>query len=312
MNPNLAIVIPAFKPDFFKETLQSIRDQSDRRFTLYIFDDASPADLKTIVNQLNYDFNVNFKRFEKNKGGRSLVRQWKRCIREIGDEEWVWLFSDDDLMDSDCVASFYQTIEKKPRYAAYRFNTQKISSRGEVIRENRFPDSFDGADFLNLKLSYQQESYVVEYIFSREAYDEIGGFPDLPLAWASDDLFCLKLADYGRISTIDGGKILWRYSDLSVSGRSHRGSARLKMEAASTFIKWILEHKNVRKKLDPSDLPVSWYIRQIRSMEGQLTFFDELKAVQKLAWKEKRVWIHYLKMKKDRSRILGWLKRFSL
>lgn len=311
MNHNLAIVIPAYKPDFFKETLQSIRAQSDQRFSLYIFDDASPADLESIVNEIGFDFPVSFKRFDENAGGKSLVKQWRRCIDQIGNEEWIWLFSDDDIMATDCVESFYRALNEKPGYAAYRFDTKKTSGDGEVLRENRFPESFDGADFLNLKLSYEQESYVVEYIFSREAYHSIGGFPDLPLAWAADDLFCLELADYGRICTIEGGKVLWRYSDLNVSGKNHRGSARLKMKASLIFVNWILDYENIREKLNPEDLPVSWYVRQIRTMEGQLTLFDELKAVQKLAWKDKRVWTLYLKMKKNRSKIAGWLKRFS-
>lgn len=311
MNHNLAIVIPAYKPDFFRETLQSIQAQSDKRFSLYIFDDASPSNLKSVLDEFDFDVPVTFKRFDENAGGQSLVKQWKRCIDQIGNEDWVWLFSDDDIMAPDCVESFYQTISKKPGYAAYRFDTKKISGGGDVLRENRFPETFDGAGFLNLKLSYEEESYVVEYIFSREAYNAIDGFPDLPLAWASDDFFCLELADYGGIRTINGGTVLWRYSDLNVSGKSHRGSARLKMEASLKFVSWILEHENIRGKLNPHDLPVSWYVRQIRTMEGQLTLLDELKAVQKLAWKDMSVWTHYIKMKKNRSKIAGWLKRFS-
>lgn len=311
MNRNLAIVIPAYKSDFFKETLQSIQGQSNQRFSLYIFDDASPSSLKSVVDEFDFDVPVTFKRFDENAGGQSLVKQWQRCINQIGNEEWIWLFSDDDIMTPDCVESFYQTLNEKPGYAAYRFDTKKISGDGEILRENRFPQSFDGADFLNLKLSYEQESYVVEYIFSRDAYDSIGGFPDLPLAWASDDLFCLELANYGKICTIEGGSVLWRYSNLNVSGRSHRGSARLKMEASLKFVNWILDHENIRGKLNPRDLPVSWYVRQIRTMEGQLTLLDELKAVQKLAWKDQRVWGHYLRMKMNRSKIAGWLKRFS-
>lgn len=219
MTPDLAIVIPAYKPEYFRETLQSIQRQSDRRFSLYIFDDASPSDLKEIVEEFAFDFDIFYKRFEENTGRNSLVKQWERCIRET-EEEWIWLFSDDDIMAPDCVESFHQTVKKKPDYAAYRFNTKKISSGGEIIKENSFPETMDGADFLNLKLAYRQESYIVEYIFSREAYRATGGFPDLPLAWTTDDLFCLKLADYKGICTVVGGSVSWRYSDSNISGKT--------------------------------------------------------------------------------------------
>lgn len=311
MTPKLAIVIPAYKPDFFFETLQSIRDQTDKRFSLYIFDDASPANLEEIVNRFNFEVQVFFQRFDENLGSRSLVKQWERCIRETEGEEWVWLFSDDDIMAPDCVKSFYLTLESKPGYAAYRFDTHKISNDGEVIKKNQFPDTFDGADFLNLKLSYQQESYIVEYIFSLKAYNEIGGFPDLPLAWTTDDIFCLKLANYGEICSIDGGVVNWRYSESNISGRNSRENARLKMEASSAFVNWVFDQPEVYKKLKPQDLCISWYVRQIRSMEGQLTLWDELKSVQKIARRDKRIWKHYFEMKKNRSKIAGWLKIFS-
>lgn len=311
MTPNLAIVIPAYKSEFFNETLQSIRNQTDLRFSLYIFDDASPENIEEIVNRFEFEIKVVFKRFDKNLGSHSLVKQWERCIRETRDEEWIWLFSDDDTMTPDCVKSFYQTLENNPGYAAYRFDTHKISSDGEVIKKNHFPDTFDGASFLNLKLSYEQESYIVEYIFSRKAYEEIGGFTDLPLAWTTDDLFCLKLANYGEICSIDSGVVNWRYSESNISGGQNLENARQKMEASSIFVNWVIDHPEVYKKLNPRDLPISWYIRQIQSMKGQLTLWDEIKAVQKISKRDKGAWKHYFEMKKNSSKIVGWLKRFS-
>lgn len=46
----LAIIIPAYKPRFLQETLDSIAKQNSHEFTVYIGDDASPYPLKTIVD----------------------------------------------------------------------------------------------------------------------------------------------------------------------------------------------------------------------------------------------------------------------
>lgn len=311
MTPKLAIVLPAYKSDFLEETLQSIRNQSDQRFTLYIFDDASPDPIKKIVEKISFKSKVVFKRFDTNLGGESLTKQWERCIREIADEEWLWLFSDDDTMTPTCVESFYETLEREPGYSAYRFNTKKISASGKVIRENQFPDTFDGAEFLNKKLSYEQESYIVEYIFSRQAYQAIDGFPDLPLAWTTDDLFCLKLAEHGQICSIEGGYVRWRYSDSNISGSNSKKNAKLKLKAASLFVEWMMARPHITKKLMPKNLPITWFVRQIRSMLDQLTLLDEFRAIRMIARYDKRVWQHYFKMKKNRSRIIGWLKKFS-
>lgn len=311
MTLNLAIVLPAYKSKFLEETLQSIRDQTDQRFTLYVFDDASPENIQKIVEQTSIEADVIFKRFDVNVGGKSLTKQWERCIQETADEEWIWLFSDDDIMTPNCVESFYESLQENPGYSAYRFNTKKVSAEGEVIRENQFPDTFDGAEFLNKKLSYQEESYIVEYIFSRDAYHDIGGFPDLPLAWTADDLFCLKLADHGQICSIEGGCVHWRYSESNISGKSDRKNAKLKLKAASEFVDWMMERPQIVNNLNPKDLPLTWFVRQIRSMLDQLTLLDELMAMRIIARYDKTIWKHYFEMKKNRSKIVGWLKKFS-
>ena len=47
----LAIIIPAYKPRFLQETLDSIAKQNSHEFTEYIGDDASPYTLDTIVDR---------------------------------------------------------------------------------------------------------------------------------------------------------------------------------------------------------------------------------------------------------------------
>ena len=47
----LAIVIPFFKLTFFEETLQSLSTQTDKRFKVYIGDDASPEDCTALLQK---------------------------------------------------------------------------------------------------------------------------------------------------------------------------------------------------------------------------------------------------------------------
>ncbi|TVQ03423.1 MAG: glycosyltransferase family 2 protein [Balneolaceae bacterium] len=312
MDYDLAIIIPAWKTDYLRESIESILAQCDKRFTLYIFDDASPNDIESTVRSVNIPENVRFHRFDENLGQHSLVNHWNRCIVRTGNEKWVWLFSDDDMMTPDCVASFYQSVENFPGYAAYRFNTHKIGPDGKTIRENNFPEVTDAVDFLNLKLSYSQESYIVETIFSRDAYNTIEGIPEMPLAWTADDLFNVKLALHGRIRTISGGLVYWRYSKSNISGEKNRGSAKIKLKASKMFINWLRSEKMLKDQLNPPDLPVLWYVRQIRSLGKQLTLPDEWKAVWNILFDETSVLKHYLKMKIDRSKFFGWLKKYSL
>lgn len=52
MEEKIAIVIPAYKCRFLRQTLDSIVVQTCRSFTVYIGDDASPQNLKEIVGHV--------------------------------------------------------------------------------------------------------------------------------------------------------------------------------------------------------------------------------------------------------------------
>ena len=96
---NLAIVIPAYKSTFLAAALDSIAAQTSLDFTLYIGDDCSPNHLGAIVDRYRDRINLVYHRFDTNLGGKDLVAQWERCIDMSQGEEWIWLFSDDDVME---------------------------------------------------------------------------------------------------------------------------------------------------------------------------------------------------------------------
>ena len=99
----MAIVIPAYKGRFLKETLDSIAVQAHKdEFVLYIGDDASPERLDKIVESYQNKVNLVYHRFSENMGGKDLVAHWERCI-QLSAEPFIWLFSDDDLMPADGV-----------------------------------------------------------------------------------------------------------------------------------------------------------------------------------------------------------------
>jgi len=309
MNHPLAIVLAAFKPTYLRRAVESVLSQTNRKFNLYIFDDASPYDLRNQLLGLPSAVDCYY-RFEKNIGGKSIVQQWQRCISHTNGEPWIWIFSDDDLMDKNCVAAFYETLAMFPNHPAYRFNTKKIDSNGAMIRENRFPEQFDAAGFLNLKLSYEQESYIIETIFSRIAYDETGGIPDLPFAWAADDLFNARIADLGNIRTIPGAMVSWRYSDENISGKKSIDGAAEKIKASQKFVHWINSHDHIKQNLVPTDLPALWYVRQLRNLGPKLTLLDELNAVVPMLKSNPKLLKYYLNMKVNENRAAAWLRKF--
>ena len=139
MDTELAIVIPAYKPEFLEAALESIAAQTDSRFRLYVGDDAAPAAVGEICEKYRESANLSYTRFDENLGGKCLVSQWNRCV-DLCSEPWIWLFSDDDVMEPECVARFYESMEKHGHeYSLFRFNTMTINEAGEVTVRHSSP-----------------------------------------------------------------------------------------------------------------------------------------------------------------------------
>ena len=224
MRNTLAIVIPAYKPDFLLKTLTSIYLQSCKNFTLYIGDDCSPYGLGDIVSQFNDgSINLVYKRFNSNIGGKDLVAQWERCIALTQGEEWIWLFSDDDVMGERCVESFFtQLAVTGNSYDLYHFNVKVIDGQEHTLKESIYPDVINADAFYRQKAMAKIESFVVENIFSRKVYEQVGGFSKFPLAWGSDTFTWMQMMKDKGMKTIPGDFVYWRASDVNITPNKDR------------------------------------------------------------------------------------------
>ena len=262
---DLAIVIPAYKPDFLDATLRSFQNQSDKRFHIYIADDCSPFDLRGIVEKYEKVLPLTYHRFESNLGQQTLVGHWSRAIELAQREEWIWLFSDDDVADADCVKSFHAARSRYPQGELFHFNIYVIDSKGEDRIETRpeFPLTMSAGEFLEAKLRGKVVSYVVEFIFSRSLYNRVGGFTEFDLAWGSDFITWLKMAadTPPGIVTIDSpdAKVGWRQSALNISPDKSYRTVKRKLRAMienAAVIK--SELKNRPEKYQPLKYSFRW------------------------------------------------------
>jgi hypothetical protein len=78
--------------------LLSLKNQTNKQFTVYIGNDASSEDPSELLKKYNHDFAFRYKKFDSNQGSISLTKQWERCLKLIGDEPWVMILGDDDKL----------------------------------------------------------------------------------------------------------------------------------------------------------------------------------------------------------------------
>jgi hypothetical protein len=286
----LAIIIPAFKSRFLRDALRSVAWQTDRRFQLYVFDDCSPEPIADVVREFTDTIGIQYHRFETNLGGTSLTRHWDRCVR-LTREPWVWVFSDDDVMDEGCVAAFLDELQKtKEDHDVYRFNTVWIDGANTIITESpRHPQNESGADFLMARLQGERNSTLQEQVFSRSAWDAMGGFPDFPLAWASDDAALAAQGVRRPIRTIAGPRVRWRLSDVNITNDKSRAVTREKIKASAEFVLWTIAffgHLTGGEKAKIERLTEEWFFTAV-SRSQQIIDWQTCRSIDRLG---QRAW----------------------
>ncbi len=243
-NNRLAIVIPAYKRKYLKETLDSLKSQTNQAFSLYIGDDNSPEDLWEVIKEFTTDLQIEYKKFDSNWGGKDLVSHWNRCLDLVKNEDWIWLFSDDDCMDTNCVESFYECVNKNPSKKLLHFNVKVIDNNSEEIKSyeslNNFTPNMTAVAFFKAKIQGEIQSYVIEYVFHKSLIDQYGKFVNFDLAWCSDDATWIKFAQATGITTIQGAFVKWRLSGINISSiKSDLNILKRKLEAKYNYFIWI-------------------------------------------------------------------------
>jgi len=274
----LAIIIPAYKPDFLTAALDSIAQQQLKNFKVYVGDDASPADLGRICAPFSSQLDLHYVRFESNLGQQDLVSHWNRCVA-LSSEPWVWLFSDDDLMEPACTARLQDAIDTPGQSAeVFHFNVTKIDGAGAVLAQlPAFPPMLSGRAFALGRLRFALKSFAPDFVFAKAAFDRVGGFVNFPLAWCSDDASWVAMAGSNGICTLDGPRVHWRLSGQNISAKSKASHAQM-FEALVQYLAWLHRYVSAHPpaKGDLSDEQVlawapAWFFGQLDRMHTPLT-----------------------------------------
>jgi glycosyltransferase involved in cell wall biosynthesis len=290
----IAIVIPAYKADFLGEALESICAQTCQDFQLYVGDDCSPESLSKVVDRYASRRQLHYVRFNENFGRKSLVRQWERCIA-LSHEPWIWLFSDDDVLERDCVSALLAKIEEvREECDVLRFDTVFIDAEGTINALNPIHPDWEGwMQFVYFWLRDLRSSTMPNLVFSRKAFEETGGFVEFPLAWGSDVATLIRLATRRGIFAVRGPKVLFRKSGRNISSRQGGDLFKMKIDASMALVQWLGMH--VRENSDPT-FPLSPDVLHSLSRHW---FLDHLGKHHRLIYDFSQVWA-----------IAGFMSRF--
>ena len=237
---SFSFIMPAYKARFIHLAIESILNQSYRNFELIIVNDASPENLKAIVDSYA-DSRIIYKENKTNIGGTDLVANWNHCI-QFANNDYIILATDDDTFDSDFLSEATKIIVKYPHSDLFRSGVKKIGEEGQLFDEE-FPlkEYLTSREFTLCWAKGLTISCVSNYIFRKYALDKIGGFISFPHAHFSDDATALAIAEHG-VANMPGSFMNFRVSTINLSNQGDYRTAINQIIATDQYMGWYLKH----------------------------------------------------------------------
>lgn len=244
LEKKIAIIVPYYKLTFFELTLKSLANQTDKRFNVYIGNDASPENPSEILAKYVNDFDFKYHIFQENLGGTSLTKQWERCLNLAQNEEWVLFLGDDDVLGENCISDFYMNIDqiKAENCKVVRFATVVIDQNDKIVSKEYFhPEIELSTNFIIRHLAGGSRSSLSEYVYKNDIVKKVG-FKNLPLAWYSDVLAVLEFSEFGNIFTINSSFVSFRMSGVNITTKTD--NMTLKDYATFKYYYYLLNEKS--------------------------------------------------------------------
>lgn len=215
-----SIAIPAYKAKFLKECIGSILCQTYKDFEVIIVDDASPENLKSVVDEFKDD-RIRYYRNETNCGALNVVDNWNICLSYVTGD-YIICMGDDDRLLPNCLESYKLLINEFPDLGVYHGWTEIINEDNEVVgfQEPR-PLRESVASMMLCRFIYERLQFIGDWLFDVKRLRENGGFYKMPFAWGSDDLSAYIAAQKTGVANTQVPVFQYRVSSLTITNGGH-------------------------------------------------------------------------------------------
>lgn len=204
-NALVSVIIPAYNAEkYIQETLDSILNQSYKNIEIIVINDGS-TDYTEGVLQKYSDSRIHY--FSKKNEGVSIARN---TGFEESKGEYIVFFDADDIMSVDFVEKRLEKLEnnKELGFCCSNISFFPIKKEQKGACENISSEV--------LLYHSDTETCPSNYMFRRNVLEKVQFNPQL--ASSADRLFILEVGQIAKGKRIEGGNLLYRVRDDSMSG----------------------------------------------------------------------------------------------
>lgn len=244
----VSVIMPAYKRRYLKAAITSVLAQTHENVELIVVDDASPEDLKSVVDCFN-DSRLSYFRNAKNLGGSDLVMAWEYAMK-YARGVWCVLAGDDDVYLPNCIASLLELRDRYPTCDLFHARSAMIDENGNWVSISHERLQFESQiQFAYARAARHCDQQAPDFMFRLSAFKAVGGFVRFPLAWFSDDATWMLLAQNGCAHTSDV-QFCFRMSGINITS-TFDSKVVDKIKAGEDFRSWLRKFSST---LNPSTL----------------------------------------------------------
>lgn len=273
-------LLPAYKSQYFEETLNSIKNQVFKGFKVLVSDDCSPEDLWSVYKRIvGDDSRFEYRRNEVNMGGKNLVSHWNLLV-DMCDSEFLIMASDDDVYESNFLEEIDSLTIKYPCLDLFRGRVRRINEQGEFIEEDPLLDCLENQiSFIYNHYKLNTIHCIANYVFRSNVIKK-HKFVDFPLAWFSDDATVFLCSRNGA-SNSKSYTFRFRDSDCNLSNQygTAEGNRYKKIIASEKFYSWF--NDNILINLYPKNRIEDTQINAIKFFYRKRVF-EQIRAYNHL------------------------------
>jgi glycosyltransferase involved in cell wall biosynthesis len=240
-NSLVSVVIPAYKPDFIIETINSVLSQTYLNIEVVVVDDGSPYNLKALLNELIQAKKIRYFYQENKKMGAA-----KNTGIRNSRGEFIAFVDDDDLWGSNKIEKQIPLFRNSSIGMVYSLADELLCD-GKIRQRAKYKNcEFRGKiiDQLFFDNFIPNSSVVV----SKECISKIGGFNESPQYYGIDDYeLWLRIAHSFEIELVSERLIKVRVHDKQVSG-NFKFMAFQELNVKKQLAKNFHIKKSIRKK----------------------------------------------------------------
>lgn len=129
-HPSVSVLIPAYRPTFLEEALQSVQAQQYQADEVLVCDDSQGGEIEEIAARFaQQGLPVRYYRNEPPRGG---MLNYQRCF-ELATGEFIKFLNDDDILEPTCLSRMVPVLAADPKITLVTARRTRIDSHGHPM-----------------------------------------------------------------------------------------------------------------------------------------------------------------------------------